>query len=178
MYPPPFQCPGWGWSGYGGGGGSGGIILFIAREMHIGPTAVIRADGGIGGTGASGHGYGGGGGRIKLFYETGEISPSATIEAKGAEEWDDVDLGPNNDWFAADGTIYMRQVRSVDVLRHPKKAGDLDADGDIDSKDLTLFLSYWGEETTPLPTPILIAPTATNTPTPQPTATDTPTQGE
>ena len=147
--------------GYGGGGGSGGGILLVAKEMHIGASAVIHANGGKGGTGPTGHGYGGGGGRIKLFYETGDISPSATIAARPAEEWLDVDLGPTGDWFAVDGTGYVAAVRSTDVLLNPESAGDVDGDGDTDSEDLMLFMSFWGEESDPLPTPMIIGPTPT-----------------
>ena len=155
-------------------------MLLIARWLRIGPNALIRANGGVGG-GYLGwrpgfQGYGGGGGRVKIFYESGEISPSARIEAKGAQEHPDVYLGPDGTWFAADGTVYIRQVRSTDALLDAARAGDLNGDGKTDSEDLMILLSCWGAETTPLATAVLIAPTITPFYTPTVTNTPTPTR--
>lgn len=78
----------------GGGGGGGGTIWIAARNIVIGPTGLISANGGNGGNGANGTAGGGGdtaggggaggaagGGLIYLMFETLTNNGSMTVDA-------------------------------------------------------------------------------------------------
>lgn len=137
-----------------GMGGSGGGILILARELVLGASAVIRANGGLFDKEVLTYeGYRnpphtmltGGGGRIKIFYERADIAPTAVIEAKGYE----------------DGTVHLQQVRNIAPLAVQAlgmksifidEVADLNGDGTVNHQDLLLLQSQW-QKTVPSGTP-------------------------
>lgn len=158
-----------------GGGGSGGSLTILAKELTVGPNARLKANGGDGGEPYNTvlpifePGYAGGGGRVKVYYESGIVSPSATIEARAG-------IDPHEPeevfgYWAEDGTVYAKQVPSIENLLVP--SGDVDNNGVVDRQDLFHVMSQWGD-TEPSPTPTA-TPTHVPTKTPTPTRTPFPT---
>ncbi len=178
---PPRICP----EGIGvGGSGAGGGVLLLAKNIILGSNAKITANGASGTPGWSGDfmqdGFGGGGGRIKIFYETGEIAPSAVISAsQGLSNAINNEFSPCTTCFQAEpGTIWIQQVPSIERLLHP--SGDLNNDGIIDATDATILMSHW-HEVDPTVTPWMTwtphptwTPRNTNTPVFTRTPTTTP----
>lgn len=165
-----------------GGGGAGGTLIIIANEFVVGASASIQANGGDGGvpfdrspTWIMKKGYAGGGGRVKIYYETGNISPTAKLEARAGHD----PHTPQEVYgmWAEDGSVYMKQLNKVSTLFTP--SADVNNDGLVDKQDLFFMMDQWGNaeptlSPTPTPTypggitPTPIIPTPTFTPVAKP----------
>lgn len=159
----------------GGGGGSGGTLQILAKELIVGPSATLTANGGAGGQPKNELfekelGYAGGGGRVQIYYEAGSISPKARIEARAGFE-------PHSPlqvygYWAGDGTVYIKQLVNIKNIFEP--SADVNNDGMVDKTDLMALVNQWGNaEPTLSPT---LTPTRPETPTLVPTETRRPTR--
>lgn len=72
-----------GYAGGGGGGGGGALLLAASNRVTLGPSSVIYAHGGNGGSASSSCGYGGGGAGGSVRIVATDITGSGTIYLHG-----------------------------------------------------------------------------------------------
>ena len=127
QYPHPNWAPGTDEKGSGGGGGAGGIRIQALERIRIaGAGALIRVEGGKGGSGENtifndriGGGSGGGsGGHIVLETSTLDFSGSSQncLQAQGGKHGNGANESPNSTNAGGDGGPGIIQVHVPDPL--------------------------------------------------------------